>query len=443
MFKLKKLSERAENSNICFNCEGSLEDYILSLPGEYQNYDIQRGVVTNAYLDNLTRTILSNEFIPHIVLIADTLSQEIDAGECPESHVVIADGYKILDGLQRTVRMKAIYDAFQLYLLLIERDSKETIDALSKYHLKKGYEKDISTADIDISYLWSIIQFYKEKKHTDINESIFKDFKQWFIIWDHLEKPEQINKMLVLNAGHKSMDLKHQLELLFLNLLSDNYLVQTFLSGDDQIKKFVRAKDTNAAYFYKVKEVGQLHLSHFISALIAFEKAVPFTLNQQHLQNIQESLDFDIDIENLKLFFDQSNVDHIVHFIERLDSLFSVHYSSQRIGIEWLGRESIMIGLFAAFGKYYSQQKQHDVSITLATCFDNIFRILETKVDAFKLANFNEAKTSIDITKQNIGNVFKFTTYYATYKLLSEQIDSIDWPLFFEKYGKKVDNECN
>jgi len=75
MLNLKILSTRDEinsgNKSVCYLCEGSLEEYVKSIPERYTEYDIQRGIVKNVYLDRLTKSILANKYIPPIVLIAD------------------------------------------------------------------------------------------------------------------------------------------------------------------------------------------------------------------------------------------------------------------------------------------------------------------------------------------------------------------------------------
>ena len=47
----------------------------------------------------------------------------------------------------------------------------------------------------------------------------------------------------------------------------------------------------------------------------------------------------------------------------------------------------------------------------------------------------------IDITKVNIGNIFKYTTFNAVYGLLLKSEKNIDWPTLF-KHGTKEYYEC-
>lgn len=434
MLRSDILSKRVEaTGKYCFNCETNLEEYILSLPSEYKDYDVQRGIVKNAYLDNLTNTVLSKNFIPPIVLISN------DSTINDDSKSIEFSDYRILDGLQRTVRLENIYKAFKLYIELIKKENKQELESCNKFKLSKMFKSELNVVKTESSYLYSVIQYYKGKGEPD--GDLFRKNQQWFIVWDDLTKLEQVSMMLILNAGHKSMDLKHQLELLFLNVLDSEYLNRVFKTDkNEEVKRFIRAKDVNAAYFYKNKKIGQIHLSHLLSGLIAFYRTEPFTLKQEDLQKIQDTDNYEF--EKLKVFFENNNIDKVIELIEKIDLLFSKEYSSSDIGIEWLGRESVFIGLFAAFGRYYKKKQDENLGdISFESCLDEIFKLLEDNIVKYKINEFNQAKTNIDITKVNIGNVFKFTTYYATCKILFTKIEDIDWDLFFKDYSKKVDDE--
>jgi len=424
---LKILSKREEANkgriNTCYICEGTLEEYVKSIPDRYKEYDIQRGIIkNNVYLDKLTKTILENKFIPSIVLVANK-----DDDITIENNTLILknQSYKILDGLQRSYRIKQIYQAYNLYLNLVNEDKKSFIETLTKYKISREFKKKLDNYKTDISYLWFIIEFYKNNK---INKSIFKDFIQWFEVWVGLDKNEQINKMLVLNAGHKSMDLKHQLELLFLNVVPEKYL-----------NEFIRSKDISSATFYKKKEKGDLHLTHFISALIAFDKSVPILVNQQYLQEIHENPD--IELEEVKKYFMENNLELFIDFLKSLDELIETTYG--KTGLEWIGRESVLIGLFAAFGKYFELNYNNDIQ-KLAQCLNNIKELLEENIKNINIEAFNDAKTSVNIAKVNIGDLFKYSTYYYFCQMLIHRNSNLAWKMIFtEKTKSEIKNECN
>ncbi len=421
--ELKILSKREEKHNnkisTCYMCKGTLEDYVRSIPDRYREYDIQRGIIkNNVYLERLTNTILEKQYIPSIVLVADNDSLS------KNNESLIVKDYKILDGLQRSYRIKLIYNAYNLYLKEIQDNKKNEIESKTKFRLSRELKNELVERETTISYLWTIIEFYRNK-NVDIN--IFKNFIQWFEVWDNLDKNEQINKMLLLNAGHKSMDLKHQLELLFLNIISNTYL-----------NDFIRSKDINATYFYKNKEKGQLHLTHIISSLIAFDKCEPILLNQKYLQELHENID--IELEQAKIFFMEDNLEKFIKFFKDLDKIIEEKYGKD--GLEWLGRESVLIGMFSSFGKYFQYKYNKDIS-QLNNCFSDILSKLRENIDNININEFNDAKTSINIAKVNIGDLFKYSIYYYFCKLLiSNQINK-SWKTIFKISKSEIKNECN
>lgn len=401
-------------------CQGSLDQYIKAIPERYTDYDVQRGIVTNVYLDRLTQTILEKRYIPPIVLIANDLQYDKELNE-----LSIQGEFKILDGLQRTYRIKSIFNALNLY---VEELRKEVdFSSITKFKLSKTYKHQLEELDTDSTILWSINHITQQHAYTvDYLANVFNDFQQWFEVWNGLEKKEEINKMLVLNAGHKPMDIKHQLELLFLNVMPDEFL-----------NDFVRAKDVNSSFFYNKKEIGQLHLSHFISALLAFQAAKPITIDAKYLQNLQN--DLDKELEKIKYYFEDDNLANLIEFTKNLDNLFANEYDTDNIGLEWLGRETVLIGLFAAFGRFFQKKKDE---LAFSNCLEHITEQLQKHIHIYKIAEFNTAKTtSIDITKVNIGNIFKFTTFNATCQLLLNGTTEVNWDTLF-KNGTKVDNEC-
>lgn len=418
--ELSVFSSRVEGStsSTCYLCEGTLENYVKSIPERYTDYDVQRGIVTNVYLDRLTQTILEGKIIPPIVLV----SLE-NSNTSTESMTI--NRYKILDGLQRTYRIKAIYAALELYIDEVENNGVDFL-IYSKFKLSREYKDKLEEKETNATILLTIIKWVEEKQLSLVTlKDIFPSFKQWFEVWSGLEKKEQINKMLVLNAGHKPMDIKHQLELLFLNIMPDQYLAT-----------FTRAKDVNSSFFYIKKELGQLHLSHFISALLSFDNAKPIAVDAKFIESLQN--DLENELERIKIYFEDNNLVALIDFTKELDNLFYAEYGKDP-GLQWLGRETVLIGMFAAFGKYYKLNKNR---ISFEECLNEIKEKIEININIFKLGEFNDAKTtSIDITKVNIGNIFKYTTFNVMCKLLVHDEKDVNWDTTF-RFGAKADNDC-
>src|SRR5712671_2221640 len=94
------LDSRTDGGSECFLCRITLEDYVASLPATYQDYDVQREIVSNVYLDHLVDTVLAGKHIPPIVLVGGNHTRDGDE--------LLIESFKILDGLQRTFRLQAI-----------------------------------------------------------------------------------------------------------------------------------------------------------------------------------------------------------------------------------------------------------------------------------------------------------------------------------------------
>ena len=66
--KLKILDKKEEDfkdkKSICYLCAGVLKDFVEKIPERYMDYDIQRGLTTNVYLDKLIDTVLNKGYIP-------------------------------------------------------------------------------------------------------------------------------------------------------------------------------------------------------------------------------------------------------------------------------------------------------------------------------------------------------------------------------------------
>ena len=53
----------------CYLVGMKLNDYLNNLPLDYQDYDIQRGIVRNNYLDNIGTDIIKGNHLPVITLV--------------------------------------------------------------------------------------------------------------------------------------------------------------------------------------------------------------------------------------------------------------------------------------------------------------------------------------------------------------------------------------
>lgn len=228
-----------------------LVDYIKSIPENYKDFDVQRGIVANRYLDHLADTIYKKKHIPPIVLIAEKFKKNDVLSELSVS------SYQILDGLQRTHRLKVIWNVLEF---LLNCENKADIDNNPGRFVRRN-SVELRQLGGDIKLVKSLTDFGFMSLESP--EEFFAGNSLWLEVWTGLSDYEQVEKMLLLNAGHKSVNIKHQLELLFLSTLFGLEKI-----SPDGVT-FVREKNQSAIQYSKTRKSGEYHFSHIISALIA------------------------------------------------------------------------------------------------------------------------------------------------------------------------------
>jgi len=111
----------------------------------------------------------------------------------------------------------------------------------------------------------------------------FTENGQWCEVWTGLTADEEVRKMLTLNAGHKPVKTRHQLELLFLNLLP------ILREGEGHGFTLVREKEISATQFSKRRPSGSFHFAHIITSLLSFYEAKPVGI-AVHVHDLHRSI---------------------------------------------------------------------------------------------------------------------------------------------------------
>lgn len=405
------LDYRQDGNSYCYLTKFSLYDYLSLLPENYEEYDVQREIVSsNVYLDKIIDTVLNKYHIPPIVLISTK-----DYKDGLSSISLSESDYKILDGLQRTHRLKAIFDTYKLFLDEVKRD--QSILTLSKFQLSRKYSQQLNSMKSNYSILNKIMNFYEDnKRDEDSLKKVFTENVLWFEIWTNITESQEIEKMLLLNAGHKPVKLKHQLELLFINNLLKVFRTKEGFSEF----KLIREKERNSTTFSKNRKYGEFHFSQLISAIIAFDKGKLVVTNANLISNIQDN-DFVIQELNSELSYKFLN--EFVRFLLNLDQIIKSN-SPNDDEIKWLGRETSLVGLFAALGNYKEEQDITDAK----EVFDKLIQYLKKYPNTLNLSTYDEARKSLDLSKINYGNANRKVVYDAICNLLKR----IDTPDFFE-----------
>lgn len=380
------------------------------VPTDYNEYEIQREIVKNIYLDRLLATVLEGRHIPPIVLVVE--ENEFTVRE-PKLDII---NFKILDGLQRTFRLKTIYDTKELFKDSFSND--KSILQLTKLELSRKFREQLDLINSTSSMFSAIAEYFRSNCDGSLEklDQIFER-KQWFEIWAGLSADDEVRKMLVLNAGHKPVKTKHQLELLYRSVL-------TILTRSDfPTFEIVREKDPNSARFSKDRRVGQFHFAHLIMAVLSLSQGRALTSNVDLIDKVQADF-FPDELFERYLTYDYLRA--FVQFLLDLDASIQREYGE--VGTRWLGRETSIVGFFAAVGRFTNENKMDPVMAL------NVARgkvLLHAGV--LNLTDFEEKRNSQNLAKINIGNVNKRAISTSVYDILNGSDEPIDWQRYFNQ----------
>lgn len=388
-----------EGSAKCLLVRTNLLEYITHLPENFEDYFIQRGIVLNRYLENLWDTLVNSRHIPSIVL---NIEGGISNAYSQESFKVL-NSFRILDGLQRTKRIKVIWETYKL----VEEILPEAQEIAPAVLARKNSEK-IKQIGSNTRLFSQILQ--DRKKGIDL-EKILRKSVIWLELWIGLDQADQIRKMLILNAGHKSVSIKHQIELLFIDYL---HIFASEL-GDIQIS---REKDLSSISYSKMRTKGHYHFPHLISAFESLNAGTPITTNADYsaertFKNLPDHEILDVDPELLRAF---------ARALKDLDQSFS-----DQIGAQWIGREVVISSLFAAIGWYADVEEIGRLSA---------LETFSSKVSQFRdianLDEFEDERNRLQLSKVNIGLKNRKAVFSAAKTFLqSEKPHTIDWSSAF------------
>ncbi|CAI1960282.1 Uncharacterised protein [Serratia fonticola] len=394
------LDKKNENGASCYLAKVSLFEYINSVGEDYYKYEVQRGFVSNRYLDKLIDTVLTSRHIPIMVIIADEI---IISSE----NTLSVNDFKVLDGLQRTHRLVSLWKTF----LLIKENYVAIINGDTTPRSFNSKLKEINSDPVIFNRLLSHI-----KDHGENSIDVFVKNYIWIEIWQGLNLQQQIQKMLLLNAGHKSVNVKHQLELVFLRL------IPTIKNMAPENFSLLREKDINAMEYSKDRKLFSYYLPHVIVALVSLMKGKLITTNSDLINTItndNEDGQFQLPDE-----FSGHLLSEFITFLIAIDEELYKKYD--KIGLLWLGREVSMIGLFSAIGNYaIENNKTHEEALKRAKYVINeLTRCLDLK-------NFEIERNNVDLGKVNIGNVNKKAIYQASKEILNGNFSPAKWSNYF------------
>ncbi|EOB3567309.1 hypothetical protein ACHELH_000766 [Vibrio vulnificus] len=391
--KLAILDRKTEGNATCYLCKVNMQEYLNSLSSDYKDWNIQRGIIDNRYLDDIIDTVLNKKHIPSLVLI----SENDEILETLYNEKATIKNFKILDGLQRTHRLKTILNSKEFILEHFEDIKKLTPIGISRKYLNEINSKNASTTIIK-----KLINEINSGKSLD---SIL-DFDQWIEVWEGLSIKEQVDKMLILNAGHKHVSLKHQLEIIFFNTIdfiekevNDNF-------------KIIRERDINSVNANKNRKPGEFNFSLIISALLSLNDGKAITINSSLISNIQKS-------EELSEF-NYKTILLVCKFLLELDKQLFDTYGE--LGTKWLGRDVVISGLMGAIGNHAYKN-----NISISESFEIATQRLIEVPKSLDLNGFETERNNVNYSKVNIGEFNKKSVFNAITQMLCSDVRIIPW----------------
>lgn len=360
----------------------SLLEYIKSLTEENFRYEIQRGIVSNPFLDTILDAVVENKPLAPVSLV----SKDFEDGD----KTLSINQFNILDGLQRTFRFWIYY---QLAKLAKEKNSND-------YRL---VTKEFKTICDDYSLAVSPRQvrgLFKQDNAINVwnlNE-LYSDFDLYLYIWTDLSVDQEIKQMLILNAGQKQMSLNHQFELIYMRLFEEN----TFDEGKIKILRSKDGKITN-------RNIGEYSMSTVIIGVQSLVNMKPMRLSRDMLY--KDDFQNDMLLSSMYGVFTIGFVRKFLDMFNILDKKISVNQEYSN----WFAKDTTISGMMAGIGQHI-QALNHDSSYVLANLSQSVESIVGA--EAFRLDEYNKVYSELSGAKVNIGKVLRRAVMIYTQNVL-------------------------
>ncbi len=383
-----------------------LLDYLVAVDKDSENkfnFEVQRKIVRNIYLDKILDTLKNFEPIPFITL---TLSLNSKKASLQHGKSIKIDDFNILDGLQRTYRLWAYWKIFDEILKKGNfADVKEFMRAVKNKYLE-FFDKGVINSKI-------LKQLYKDR---DEFSKVFDKYEIYFVIWGNLTEQEIIKKMLMLNAGQKPVSSRHQFELIFLHIEKELF---NFISNKGV--HIYREKDPRFSKLKKERKPGEYALSTLVTALLSLATGKPQKVSSEliykyDLTEEERSLSYAEDI------FSGDFMKKTIEFLLELDK----KYSFDKETLVWLGKDTTLTGMFSAVGKYVGIEKNIFFSFPQKKITQTFNDLLNLLPDDLKIDKFNKYYDSLAGRSLNIGMYIRKVVQYYILSLLQNS-KSILW----------------
>lgn len=329
--------DKRTNTKILY-VKSSIDNYLTLVGGNFDDFTIQRKREKHKIYKRLKEDIKKGTLLPGITLAiksehVNEILENFDSKDQLKELLKIPNKIDILDGLQRT------------YIL---NDLKN-----------EGHE-------------------------------FFPDQSLLLEYWLETDEKHLIYRLLVLNAGQKSMSPRHQVEILFSLLKGkiEDKIPDLKIYTEKETKKRTGSK---AFQFDRVANAYQCFLSK--SSEVKRENIIAERLQEDKLLLSTE--------EELK-----GNFDEFVKFLQLycdLDEKIHSYYSNkEEKGENWLNDQSVIQSFFAAISKFATTtEKKERVEKAINKLIESLDS--STEEDPLGLGEYNHLKSGYSSRKYNVG----------------------------------------
>lgn len=370
----------------------SLWDYLSAVEPDNYEYEVQRGIVKNRYLDSILDSIYKKEVIPPITITTNEFELADD-----NKFLIINNGkFNILDGLQRTYRLwlyKEIADIASSNRILFDEYDINSI--VSKLKDNKYYYPGV----IPIIQIKELLNTDKDINVSKISQ-IYEDFDIYLYIWSNLSEKDIVNKMLILNAGQRKVSINHQYELMFIQVLKDMYI-------PDNIS-LIREKDTRYGSVRRGnRKIGEYIFSSAIIGIQSLIEGRPIRLSPDNIEiGVEDNY---VSKDEVDRFFNQPFLNTY------LNSLMDLDISLNKYGDDynkWFVKDTTISGIMGAIGANLK-----DIYDDYSNKYKDVIKSLCQKInasDCFNIQDFYIEYNLLSSTKINIGDkvrdaIFKYS----------------------------------
>ncbi|PZX46019.1 hypothetical protein [Algoriphagus chordae] len=398
--------------------ELNLLQYVESLVDDNFNFEVQRKIVKNRYLDGLLNTIELGEPLPNI-----TLAYHEPLSQIKESSTVnlIDSKLDILDGLQRTYRLWAFW---KIYIKIKENNYNNLKDAI--LGIKSSYPQFFENGIVDSKFFK--YNFPEGKTNIDFHKK-YSTYTLYFTIWSNLSEPDLVKKMLVLNAGHKAVSTQHQFEILFLNLWKslNNELVNI---------RVIREKEIDFNLIKRgERKPGEYLFSSIITSLMSLVLAKPQRISSDiiYRYDLINENDEGNSLQYTELIFNSEFIKKLLKKLFAIDSEMSSAYGKE--GLAWFGKDTTLNGVFAGVGVYLNLNSSDQIDGLDEKILESFEELKTSLTKELNLNKFNAEYDSLSGRSVNIGNLIRSVVMnYTIHKLKKE---STNWMSLFNQEMKK------